>query len=250
MAASEHKLGARELGAQARALVRSRDRGSLATVMKDDGWPYASLVMIACDAAANPLLMISELAEHTQNILSEDRVGLLIDGTEGLDNPLTGARVTLVGRAAKSTDTDHLARYIARHADAALYAGFADFALYRLEVERVHMVAGFGAIHWIEKSAYAVDLASAGALMAAEADIVSHMNGDHADAVQLYATKLLGLAGEVADKGWVMTGVDPEGCDLRNGGTVARLAFDTPVRSAEEARAALVMLVGKARKTG
>ncbi len=110
MAASEHKLGAREMGAQARALVRSRDRGSLATVMKDDGWPYASLVMIACDAAANPLLMISELAEHTQNILSEDRVGLLIDGTEGLDNPLTGARVTLVGRAAKTTDTAHLAR--------------------------------------------------------------------------------------------------------------------------------------------
>jgi putative heme iron utilization protein len=185
--------------------------------MKEDGWPYASLVMIASDAAANPLLMISELAEHTQNILSQDRVGLLIDGTEGLDNPLTGARVTLVGRAAKTTDTEHLARYLARHADAALYAGFADFALYRLEVERVHMVAGFGAIHWIDKSAYAIDLAAAGELVAAEADIVSHMNDDHADAVQLYATKLLGLAGE----GWMMTGVDPEGCDLRNGGTVA-----------------------------
>ncbi len=246
MAASELKLGPQELGAQARALVRSRDRGGLATTMKDDGWPYASLVMIACDAAANPLLMISELAEHTQNILSEDRVGLLIDGTEGLANPLTGARVTLVGRATKTTDTAHLARYIARHADAALYAGFADFALYRLEVERVHMVAGFGAIHWIEKSAYAVDLASAGALMAAEADIVSHMNDDHADAVQLYATNLLGLAGQ----GWVMTGVDPEGCDLRNGSTVARLAFDAPVGTAEEARAALVTLVGKARKIG
>lgn len=246
MASSERKPAPQELGAQARALVRSRDRAALATAMKHDGWPYASLVMIACDAAANPLLMISELAEHTQNILSEDRVGLLIDGTEGLANPLTGARVTLVGRAAKTTDTALLARYTARHADAALYAGFADFALYRLAVERVHMVAGFGAIHWIEQSAYAIDLASAGALMAAEADIVSHMNDDHADAIQLYATKLLGRTG----KGWVMTGIDPEGCDLRNGGTVARLAFDAPVGTAEEARAALVALVGRARKTG
>ena len=87
MARSERKPGPRELGAQARALVRSRDRAALATTMKDDGWPYASLVMIACDAAANPLLMISELAEHTRHILSEDRVGLLIDGTGGLDNP-------------------------------------------------------------------------------------------------------------------------------------------------------------------
>ena len=72
------------------------------------------------------------------------------------------------------------------------------------------------------------------------------MNDDHADAVQLYATRLLGLAGD----GWVMTGVDPEGCDLRNGGTVARLAFEAPVGTAEEARAALITLVGKARKTG
>lgn len=246
MAGSDIKPGDRELGAQARTLVRSRDRGGLATAMTGDGWPYASLVMLACDAAANPLLMISELAEHTQNILADNRVGLLIDGTAGLDNPLTGARVTLVGRAEKTTDPDHKARYVARHPDAALYAGFADFALYRLAVERVHMVAGFGAIHWIEKPAYALDSASARELIAAEAEIVSHMNRDHADAVQLYATRLLGLDGA----GWVMTGVDPEGCDLRNGGTVARLAFDVPVGTAEEARAALVKLVGEARQTG
>ena len=245
MTAPENKLSSQELGAQARALVRSRDRAALATAMNKDGWPYASLVMIACDASANPLLMISELAEHTQNILVEDRVGLLIDGTDGLDNPLTGARVTLVGHAAKTTDTDHLNRYIARHPDAALYAEFADFAVYRLEVERIHMVAGFGAIHWIEKSTYGFDLTAMGELMAAEADIVGHMNEDHAGAVQLYANKLLGLQGA----GWVMTGVDPEGCDLRNGGRVARLAFDAPIYTADEARAALVALVGKARKT-
>ena len=246
MTASENKISAQKLGKQARALVRSRDRGALATAMnQEDGWPYASLVMIACDASANPLLMISELAEHTQNILSENRVSLLIDGTDGLDNPLTGARLTLVGHATKSTDTSHITRYISRHPDAALYAEFADFALYRLDVERVHMVASFGAIHWIEKSAYGFDLASAGELIAAEVDIVDHMNEDHNDAIQLYANKLLGFQ----DAGWVMTGVDPEGCDLRNRGTVARLVFDEPVRTADEARSTLVALVGKARKT-
>ena len=107
-------------------------------------------------------------------------------------------------------------------------------------------MAGFGAIHWIEKSAYTFDHAPAGELMAAEADIVDHMNEDHPDAVQLYAAKLLGLAGQ----GWVMTGIDAEGCDLRNGGTVARLAFDAPIGKPAEARAALVKLVEKARKIG
>lgn len=245
MAATERAQGPQELGARARALVRSRDRGALATAMKDDGSPYASLVMIACDAAGNPLLMISELAEHTRNILAGDRVGLLVDATEGLDNPLTGARVTLMGRAARTDDPGHAARYIARHPDAALYAGFADFALYRLEVERAHMVAGFGAIHWIDRTAYSFDTASADALISAEASIVDHMNRDHAGSLQLYAERLLGLAGE----GWVMTGIDPEGCDLRHGGTVARLPFDVPVTTPEQARAALVALVGKARET-
>lgn len=231
-------------GAQARALVRKTDRATLASAMPQDGWPYASLVMIACDFEANPLLMISELAEHTQNILSEDRVSLLVDGTVGLDNPLTGARVTLVGRAAKCDNPDLTARYVARHPDAAMYSGFADFALYRITVERVHMVAGFGAIHWIEAADYRADATPAAELRDAEADIVDHMNTDHNDAVQLYGTVLAGHDGH----GWRMTGVDPEGFDLRRGGTVARIAFEQNVTTAEQARAVLVKLVHKARK--
>ncbi|MBT5047041.1 MAG: HugZ family protein [Rhodospirillaceae bacterium] len=233
-----------ELGAQARALVRATDRAALASALKQDGWPYASLVMIACDFEANPLLMISELAEHTQNILSEDRVSLLIDGTVGLENPLTGARVTLVGHAVKCDQEDLAARYVARHPDAALYGGFADFALYRVTVERVHMVAGFGAIHWIEASDFRGDAGPADELRAAEGEIITHMNDDHEDAVQLYATVLAGHDCQ----GWTMTGLDPEGFDLRCGGTVTRIDFEQPVGSAEEARAALVKLVHKARK--
>lgn len=235
-----------KLGAQARALVRATDRATLATAMPQDSWPYASLVMVACDFEANPLLMISELAEHTQNILSEDRVSLLVDGTAGLENPLTGARVTLVGRATKCDQPDLTARYIARHPDAAMYGGFADFALYRIAVERVHMVAGFGAINWIDAADFGVDVAPAEDLREAEADIVSHMNDDHNDAVQLYGTLLAGHTGD----GWTMTGVDPEGFDLRRGGVVVRVEFEQFVATAEQARAALVKLVHKARKGG
>lgn len=246
MAARKSKLESQELGARARSLVRSADRAGLATAMRDDNWPYASLVMVACDAGANPLLMISELAEHTQNILSDDRVGLLFDATGGLDNPLTGTRATLMGKVAKTTDERHFSRYVARHPDAAQYAEFADFAVYRLEVERVHMVAGFGSIHWIERPAYTFDLEAASELIAAEPDIVAHMNEDHSDAVGLYSANLLGLSG----RGWMMTGIDPEGLDLRNGAAVARLAFETPVCTAKEARATLVALTDKARKIG
>jgi heme iron utilization protein len=233
------------LGTQARLLARSVDRGSLATVMREDQWPYASLVMIATCYNGSPLLLISELAEHTQNILKDQRCGLLIDGTAGLDTPLTGSRITLIGNLDKNNEPGSLERYIRRHADAEIYAGFADFALYRMTVDRVHMVSGFGEIHWIGGEAFRFNADAAAALAEAETDIIDHMNDDHGDAVALYATNLLSLPPD----DWRLTGVDPEGCDLRAAGTVARLGFDRIVSDAEQARAELVKLVKKARKS-
>jgi putative heme iron utilization protein len=225
--------------------MRAVDRAALATLARpgtpESGAPYAALVLVALDHDASPLLLISTLAEHTKNLQADDRVALLFDGTAGLAEPLTGPRVTLHGRAAPTDDPRLRARFLARHPGAALYAGFRDFAFWRVAPARAHIVAGFGRIHWID--AVALDVADAAPLAAAEAEIVAHMNQDHAAAVQLYATRLLGRAGD----GWVMTGVDPEGADLRRGGEVARLPFPAPVRDAEGARAALVRLVRQAR---
>lgn len=226
-----------------RDLVRGLDRAALATALPAEGgnWPYASLVLVAVDHDLSPILLLSDLAEHTKAIAADDRVSLLFDGTHGLDQPLTGPRVTLVGRAARSDDTRLARRFLARHPDAEIYAGFKDFHFYRVAVERAHLVAGFGKIRWL--SAVELNAAPAAGLADAEGGIVSHMNDDHADAVQLYAGKLLGLAGS----DWRMTGIDAEGIDLRQRGQVARLAFDVPLAAASEARKVLVSLVGRAR---
>src|SRR5471032_190153 len=112
-----------------RALMRSADRATLATALAD-GAPYASLVLFALDLDATPLLLLSDLAEHSRNIARDARVSLLIDGTGGLANPLTGPRATLVGQVEIVADDRLMARYTARHPSAAAYAGFADFKLY------------------------------------------------------------------------------------------------------------------------
>ena len=239
---------------EVRHLVRRLDRAALATALPVAApasgaapetagapWPYASLVLAAVDHDLSPILLVSDLAEHAKAIARDDRVSLLFDGTGGLAQPLTGARVTLLGRARRDDDRRLADRFVARHPDAAQYAGFADFHVYRVALERAHLVAGFGKIRWLSRD----DLAAppAAGLAEAEADIVAHMNDDHADAVQLYASRLLGRAGD----GWRMTGLDAEGLDLRRGGEVARLAFETPLAAAAEARKVLVALVAKAR---
>jgi putative heme iron utilization protein len=227
-----------------RDLVRGLDRAALATVLpaEEGAWPYASLVLVAVDHDLSPILLLSDLAEHSRAIAADDRVSLLFDGTQNLDQPLTGTRVTLLGRAALTDDARLGRRFLARHPDAALYASFKDFKFYRVAVERAHLVAGFGKIRWLSADELMTVPPPAG-LAEGEAGIVSHMNEDHADALQLYVGKLLGLSGN----DWRMTGIDAEGIDLRQGGRVARLAFDAPLRAANEARKVLVDLAAKAR---
>jgi putative heme iron utilization protein len=109
-------------------------------------------------------------------------------------------------------------------------------------LEAAHLVAGFGRIHWLDAAAFAPPPPPA-ALVAAEPDIIAHMNADHGDALDAYANGLLGRAG----RGWRMTGIDSEGCDLRHDGAVARIAFAQPVTDADSARAELVRLAKEAR---
>lgn len=231
---------------QVRSLLRRLDRAALACSLPGaaagQAWPYASLVLVAVDHDLAPLLLLSDLAEHSKAIAADPRVTLLFDGTAGLDHPLTGPRASLLGRAAPTADDRLKRRFLARHPDAAMYAGFKDFRFYRVTPERAHLVGGFGKISWLDAAELRAGPLPAG-LTEAEASIVQHMNEDHADAVRLYATKLLGLG----DGPWKMTGIDAEGIDLRRAGEVARLDFEKPLAHADEARPALIALVKQAR---
>jgi putative heme iron utilization protein len=232
------------VGAAARRLIRTRPHAALATSL--EGHPYVSLVAVACDVDATPLLLLSDLAQHTKNLLADPRVSLLFEDTAGLADPLAGPRLTLLGRAERFNEPRAAVRFAARHPSSAAYAGFADFHLYRVAIERGHLVAGFGRIAWVERADLRFS-ADASALAAAEADIVKHMNADHTDALALYAERLLGRAGE----GWRMTGIDPEGLDLRRptepGGETARVDFAEPVLTPAAARRTLVALTQQAR---
>lgn len=219
------------------------------------GWPYPSLVQVAFDLDGTPLLLLSTLADHTKNIARDPRVGLLFDGTAGLAEPLSGPRLSVLGRAERSEEPRHRARFLARHPGAALYAGFTDFSVYAVSVERAHLVAGFGRVRWLDRAELMLPGVPA-ALAEAESAILSHMNADHADALRLYATVLAGhdAGGVGKDRAdgagpWVMTGIDPDGCDLRRSGEMARVDFDHSVENPEDARVVLAGLARQARQS-
>jgi hypothetical protein len=227
----------------AKKLLREARSGALATLIPGSGDPYCSLVNVATAADGSPLLFISALAVHTKNILADPRVSLMLDERKEGD-PLEGARVMLTGTAAVTDDPAARRRYLARQPEAEMFAGFKDFAVYRIALTGAHLVAGFGRIVDLKPADLLTDLSDADSLVEAEAGICAHMNNDHADAVRLYATKVLGAE----DGDWRCVGSDPEGLELQSGRAALRLPFPERVlapgvlrqvlkRFAEQARA-------------
>ncbi|MDP6603160.1 MAG: DUF2470 domain-containing protein [Rhodospirillales bacterium] len=232
--------------ASVRALMRGARAGALATEAsgrKGAGFPFASLVTLGWDMDASPIFLFSELADHTRNIHANRCASLLVGAANGLKNPQTGARVSLMGRVKPTRDERHARRFLARHPEARSYAGFADFNFYRMTVSRARYVGGFAKAAWIEGRDLVLGGPGPAAMATSEAGVIEHMNEDHADLVGLYARALLGRKGD----GWRVIGVDPEGIDLRRGPNYARLPFPIPVSAAAACRDALSALARDAR---
>src|SRR5215468_1286709 len=229
----------------AKSLLRRSRQGALATVMVNSGDPYCSLVNVAANPDAAPLLLISRLAVHTRNILADSRVSLMLDERVAGD-PLEGSRIMVAGRAeelAGEAAALGRRRYLAAHPSAEAFADFKDFAFFRIAPSGLHLVAGFGRIIDLKPAQFLTDISDAADLLDIEASAVEHMNEDHREAMGLYATKLLGAG--AAD--WRCTGCDPEGMDMQAEGQTLRLEFPERVKTGTELRKMLVRLAGEAR---
>jgi heme iron utilization protein len=229
----------------ARSLLRRRREGALATLMAGTGDPYCSLVNVASHADGSPILLISRLAVHTKNILSDSRVSLMLD-ERGKGDPLEGARIMLLGRAEEVAAPDLKfvrQRYLNAHPSAETFVDFKDFSFFQIRASATHLVAGFGRIVDLKPEQFLTEISDAPALLEAEQSAIDHMNADHRDAINLYATRLLGA--EPAD--WRCTGCDPEGLDLQAGAQTVRLDFPERVTGPGELRKVLVRLADEAR---
>jgi putative heme iron utilization protein len=231
----------------AKSLLRSIRAGTLATLDRNTGHPFASLVNVATDLDGAPLILVSRLATHTANLEVDGRASLLLAAT-GKGDPLAHPRLTVLGRlapVARDSEEDGRVRrrFLARHPKAEMYAGFADFAFWRMTVASAHLNGGFARAADLKAADVLSDLTDVQALVEAEAGAVEHMNADHAEAIRLYATKLLGEA----DGPWRLTGLDPDGLDLSLGDRTARLAFEERVIEAGQLRKLLVALAQQAR---
>lgn len=152
--------------AQSPAGLLAQERiGVLATLsVRAPGWPFASLVAYALTRRGEPLLLLSDLAEHTRNLQADPRASLLVHDTTltAPQDSLAAARITLLGTVEpilNDSDSDARARYLERHPGASNYLALGDFRLYVLRVTEARPIGGFGAMAWLSGDALASILA-------------------------------------------------------------------------------------------
>ncbi|NIY74739.1 DUF2470 domain-containing protein [Thalassospira sp. HF15] len=244
-----------------RQMLRRAVRGALATIAHGhkqigNGWPAASMVVPTCDIDGCPILLISDLADHTRHIKADSRVSLLVTEADLIASatPDTGiqtdtARLTVFGRARLVNEPEDLSwirqRYLQAHPDAAQYADFADFGFYRLDVEAAYWVGGFGKQRRLGGDKFIPTDVTA--LVNGHDDIVAHMNADHLDA-------LSDIVGHYTtadpEAGWQMQSIDCDGIVLTpNSADIAalRIDFPRPIGTPAEAREILVEMCKKSR---
>ena len=220
----------------ARRLLHRESVGVLGTHSVDvEGYPFGSIAPYALDYDGEPVMLISDIAQHTRNIKRDARVSLTVFERLVAD-PQAAGRLTWIGDATPIERSEGAIRdrYLRYFPSSASYFEMHDFSFYRVRLRRARFIGGFGQIFWIERD----DLVAANPFRESEAEIVDHMNVDHRKALAHYCRTLAGLEpAEVA-----MAGIDAEGFDMLADGLRVRVDFDAPIATPEEARAALVRL--------
>jgi putative heme iron utilization protein len=235
---------------RARTLLYLGRIGTLSTLSRQHpGHPFGSVMPYALDDRGRPLFLISTMAMHTQNLLADRRASLLVTQPGGAGDPLATGRVTLMGEAwplSENAVAEARKAYLARHANAAYWVDFEDFGFYRLEVIDVYFVGGFAAMDWVSAEEYLA--ARPDPLADAAADIIEHMNRDHADTLVTLARVLAATPADEAS----MVSVDRLGFKLRvtSGPRLhsVRIPFPREVTTAEECRAVFIEILRDARQ--
>jgi putative heme iron utilization protein len=234
------------LALEARQFLRSTRNGLLSTFSsKFSGYPFGSVAPFVLDHSAQPVILISTIAEHTKNIIANPKVSLLVFAGDA--DLQANARLTLIGEAIKieKNDVDLRARYLRHLPQAASYFDMHDFSFYRIHITQARYIAGFGKMGWMAADELTgnVLLTPLNQLATQETSIIKHMNTDHADSLIAYCKHFHNIAPSRAE----MLGIDSDGFDIKaldssEKTQILRFNFEHPINDAMSARAALVTM--------
>lgn len=210
--------------ALARLLLRATRTAALATIDRGAGGPLTTLVALGTDLGGAPLMLFSQLSQHTKNLSADPRGSLLLAARAERGDPLNRPRVTLSGLIVPHDDARAKARYLRQNPKSRLYASFLDFGLYRMDIASVHFNGGFGRAGAMQPTDLATDTTGADGLVEAEEALLAEVNAKGSLGARFSGDH----RGEGARR-WRARSLDPEGLDVVSGVAAGRVVFDARV---------------------
>ena len=217
----------------AQQLLCARQYGILSSLSKKlPGYPLGSVTPYVLDGDSSPIILISDIAQHTANLKSDPRCSLTVLASDSGDVQ-ADARICVIADA-EPLPEDELeelkARYLRFYPEAQSYFTAHNFHFWRLKPVKLRYIGGFGNIHWLNPDETLRANPFAGT---AESAACQHMNSDHADALKRYC-EFSGIA--YAHQKPEMVGVDSEALYLRSEQGIHRLPFRRHVLTQQHLR--------------
>ena len=213
-------------GSLVRKIIRKSKTAVLSSHLNGVNWPYGSLVLSCCEHDGSPYVFISDLAEHTKAINMNNKVSIFYENCNFLDDPLTGTRFSVLCKAfgvhKKEESRLLLNRFVLRHPESKIYLKFKDFNIFKLSVEKIHVISGFGKIRWLDKD----DMIGTKYenLIKSEKTIIDFVNNKNITDSQVI-------------------GVDPEGYDFINKKKYFRNEFSEEIKDAKTAKIKIIEMI-------
>ena len=227
----------------AKRLLRLSRSLILAPLDSASGQPVLKQQVAATDSDGSLLLFLHAQSEQHGLLAAAGRCNVLLVAA---GSAVERAQLAIEARARVLADDEAARasiRWQACHPGQEAVLADANRVLWSLRPMRSTFYDDAGMIHILEPGALLTACADWTAWHEREAGAVAHMNEDHLDATALYAHVLC----EAPHGEWLITGLDPDGIDMRCGGQPLRYCYEQPLENAEGLRPRLVALVKEAR---
>lgn len=222
--------------------------GVLATQSTElPGYPFGSLTPYVLDDQFRPIILVSDIAQHTKNINEDSKVSLTVLEEVRDEEKQAHSRVTFIGDAKRVEGDDSIKeKYFRYFPESKSYMEAHGFAFYAITLKRLRYIGGFGKIYWIEPEQWPEENKLT---FEEQMGIIDHMNSDHTYNLVDYCRHYFNMT-TTEDNPPAMIGINQFGCDLLIQKKKLHFEFQVPVCTTSEARGELVRMAKESKQKG
>jgi putative heme iron utilization protein len=161
-------------------LLRNSSEGVLSTIsVRNEGYPFGSFVTYITDVDRSIIIYASNIAQHTINLKENSKSCLTLFKIDDDLDKQNSSRMTLLGdlQSMPEKEIDETrARFEEFLPESKKYAAMHDFNFYRLHIDQIRWIGGFGKIAWLDNKDWKQFKPK---WMSNQTSIIDHMNKDH-----------------------------------------------------------------------